>query len=477
MSNRPDPSQYRDHLVQYFDAMAGERDQWIAKNSYYHRQLVRIFSFYVTPGNSVLEIGSGTGQLLAALQPKRGLGIDLSPRMVETAARNYSHLEFRVDDVENLQTKETFDYILLSDLSGFLYDVQAAFENLHRISGPRTRIVISHYSFLWDPILRLGESLGLKARQPRQNWLGRADMENLLQLAGFEVIRANMRLLLPVGVPLLAPLCNRYLVNLPGFRHLGLVSVLVARPRQAPYPKLLSCSVVVPCRNERGNIEGAVTRTPAMGTHTELIFVEGNSSDGTAEEIQRVIAQYPEKDIKLIPQGQGKGKGDAVRKGFAAASGDVLMILDADLTVAPEEMPKFFDALAGGTGEFIHGSRLIYPMQSQAMQFLNSWANKFFGLAFTFTLEQRFKDTLCGTKVLLKTDYEKIVANRAYFGDFDPFGDFDLIFGAAKLNLKIVEIPIHYLDRTYGSTNISRFRHGWLLLQMAWFALWKMKFV
>jgi SAM-dependent methyltransferase len=477
MSNRPDPSLHRNELIEYFDALAPERDRWIAKNSYYHQQLRRIFSFYISPDHSVLEVGSGTGNLLAALKPKRGVGIDLSSKMVEAAAKKYPELEFRVDDVENLQTKETFDYIVLSDVSGFLYDVQAAFENLHRISGPRTRIVISHYSYLWDPILRLGETLGLKAKQPVQNWLARADIENLLQLAGFEVIRANMRLMLPVGIPLLAPLCNRLLVNLPGFRHLGLVSLLVARPKQVPYPKPLSCSVVVPCRNERGNIEGAVTRTPEMGTHTELIFVEGNSSDGTYQECERVIAAYPDKDIKLISQGTGKGKGDAVRKGFAAATGDVLMILDADLTVAPEEMPKFFNALAGGMGEFVHGSRLIYPMQSQAMQLLNSWANKFFGLAFTFTLEQRFKDTLCGTKVLLKTDYEKIVANRSYFGDFDPFGDFDLIFGAAKLNLKIVEIPIHYLDRAYGSTNISRFRHGWLLLQMVWFALWKMKFV
>jgi len=477
MSNQPDPALHRNNLIQYFDAMAPERDRWIAKNGYYHEQLQRIFSFYVSPGHSVLEIGSATGNLLAALQPKRGLGIDLSPKMVETASKKYPHLEFRVDDVENLQTDETFDYIILSDVSGFLYDVQAAFENLHKISGPRTRIVISHYSYLWDPLLRLGETLGIKAKQPVQNWLARADIENLLQLAGFEIIRANMRLMLPVGIPLLAPLCNRVLVNLPGFRHLGLVSLLVARPKQVPYPKPLSCTVVVPCRNERGNIEGAVTRTPDMGTHTELIFVEGNSSDNTYEECERVIAAYPDKDIKLIPQGSGKGKGDAVRKGFAAAKGDVLMILDADLTVAPEEMPKFFNALAGGMGEFVHGSRLIYPMQSQAMQLLNSWANKFFGIAFTFTLEQRFKDTLCGTKVLLKTDYEKIVANRSYFGDFDPFGDFDLIFGAAKLNLKIVEIPIHYLDRAYGSTNISRFRHGWLLLQMAWFALWKMKFV
>jgi glycosyltransferase involved in cell wall biosynthesis len=278
-------------------------------------------------------------------------------------------------------------------------------------------------------------------------------------------------------VPLLAPLCNRYLVNLPLLRKLGLVNVLVARPKPAPATKSYRCSVIIPCRNERGNIEAAVERMPELGTHTELVFVEGNSTDGTAAEIQQVIARYPQRDIKLVPQGTGRGKADAVRKGFAAATGDILLILDADLTVVPEELPKFYDALVSGTGEFIHGSRLVYPMEKDAMRFLNMLGNKFFSLAFTYLLGQRFKDTLCGTKVLFRSDYDQIVANRGYFGDFDPFGDFDLIFGATKLNLKIVEVPIHYHERTYGTTNISRFKHGWLLLQMVWYAMWKIKFV
>lgn len=464
-------------LIQYFDSLASERDRWVATNPYYHQQLAQTFSFCIPPNQSVLEVGSGTGQLLNALRPRRGVGIDISPNMVRIAQQRFPHLEFCVDDIEQLRLEEKFDYVVVSDLIGFLYDVQRAFENLHRVCTPRTRIVISYYNFLWEPILRMGELLGLKAKQPVQNWLSPADIENLLQLAGFEVVRKTSRLLLPKKVPLLAPLCNRFLVNLPLSRKLGLVQLLVARPKPAPIQKDCTCSVVVPCRNERGNIEAAVLRMPALGAHTELIFVEGNSTDGTAEEIERVIAAHPSRDIKLIPQRDGRGKGDAVRKGFAAAKGDVLMILDADLTVDPEELPKFHDALIKGQGEFIHGSRLVYPMEKQAMRFLNLLGNKFFSMAFSYLLEQRFKDTLCGTKVLFRADYEQIAANRSYFGDFDPFGDFDLIFGAAKLNLKIVEIPIHYRERAYGTTNISRFNHGWLLLRMTAYAMRKLKFV
>ncbi len=461
----------------YFDQLAPDRDRWIEKNRYYHDQLARILAFHIPAQARVLEIGSGTGRLLAALQPRRGLGIDFSPRMVETARRNHPHLEFLVDDVEDLRLAEKFDYVVLSDLLGFLDDVQQSFANLHRVCTPATRVLITYYNFVWEPIMQVGERLGWKTRQPTQNWLGNADVCNLLDLAGFEVIRQTSRLLLPKRVPILAWLCNRVLVNLPGFRHLGLTQVIIARPRATPVSRACTCSVIIPARNERGNIEAAVQRLPRLGTHTEIVFVEGNSTDGTADEIKRVIARYPDREIKLVSQGQGRGKGDAVRQGFAAATGDVLMILDADLTVAPEELPKFWDALMSGHGDFIHGSRLVYPMEKQAMRFLNMLGNKFFSLAFTYLLGQRFKDTLCGTKVLFRSDYQRIAANRAYFGDFDPFGDFDLIFGAAKLNLKIVEIPIHYRERSYGTTNISRFRHGWLLLKMVLFAARRIKFV
>ena len=467
----------KEQLTKYFDTMADDRDRWIERNRYYHQQLAHHFTFHIPAGASVLEIGSGTGQLLAALQPRRGVGVDLSSAMVRRASSNYPHLEFRIGDVENLNLDEKFDYVILSDAITYLYDVQQALQNLQRVCHSRTRLVISSYNAVWQPLLGMAERLGWKARQPSENWLGQGDIENLLDLAGFEVVRRNARVLLPVNIPLLAPLCNRYLVSFPGCRHLALVMMIVARPKAQPATRQPSVSVIIPARNERGNIEAAVLRTPKMGSHTEIVFVEGNSSDDTAGEIKRVIAAYPDRDLKFIPQGTGRGKGDAVRKGFVAATGDILMILDADLTVEPEELPKFYEALVSGQGEFVHGSRLVYPMDKEAMRFLNMLGNKFFSLAFSYLLEQRFKDTLCGTKVLYRSDYNRIAANRSYFGDFDPFGDFDLIFGAAKLNLKIVEIPIHYRERTYGTTQISRFQHGWLLLQMCVFAMRKIKFV
>jgi glycosyltransferase involved in cell wall biosynthesis len=234
--------------------------------------------------------------------------------------------------------------------------------------------------------------------------------------------------------------------------------------------------VVVPARNEAGNIQTIVERTPEMGAGTEIIFVEGGSTDATWETILEAAATHHDRDIKTLQQ-PGKGKGDAVRHAFAAAEGEVVLILDADLTVPPEDLPRFVDALTSGHGELINGVRLVYPMENAAMRPLNLIANKLFGLTFSWLLGQRIKDTLCGTKVMWRRDWERIASNRSYFGDFDPYGDFDILFGGAKLNLKIVDLPIRYRERTYGATNINRWSGGWLLLKMVVVAARRLKFV
>jgi hypothetical protein len=341
---------------------------------------------------------------------------------------------------------------------------------------PETRVIVTYHNALWEPILVLGSRLGMRRKVEGQNWLSRDDLANLFELAGFQVIRQFCEILMPKPIPLLGSFLNRFLVKFWPFKHFALAVLLVARP----FARVLerdqtTVSVIVPTRNERGNIEPLVRRTPAMGAGTELIFVDGWSTDGTPEEIARCIETYSDRAIRFIRQEGKKGKGQAVRQGFDAATGEVLMILDADMTVAPEDLPKFFDAVADGLGEFVNGTRLVYPMEQRAMRFLNKCGNRFFSVLFTWLIGQRFRDTLCGTKVLTRRNYQRIAAGRAELGEFDPFGDFDLIFGAARCDLKIIEIPVRYGERTYGETNISRFRDVWLLLGMSWKAFWKLR--
>ena len=468
-------AEYTRHRRTYWDDFARNFSRWEGPRKYYQTRLAEIFQFVVPPGMRILELGCGRGDLLSALRPSRGVGIDFSPGMVGLARERYPELEFVEADVHSLDLNEEFDFIVCSDLVNLLWDVQQVFEVASRHSHSSTRLLINSHSRLWEIPRRFAEILGLVSPQPVPNWLTVDDIHHLLTLTDFEVIRSSSEIMWPVRTPIIDRIANRYLVKVWPFRWLGVTNFVMARPVPAPKSDVV-VSVIVPARNEAGNIPNIFDRVPEMGAGTELIFVEGNSKDETFAAIQREIALRTGCQAKLFKQ-PGKGKGDAVRVGFANATGDLLMILDADLTVPPEDLLRFYEAWRTGKGDFINGARLVYPMQDRAMRFFNLVANKFFGIAFSWLLGQTIKDTLCGTKVLSRRDYEIIAANRSYFGDFDPFGDFDLLFGAAKYNLKIIDLPVRYRERVYGETNIQRWRHGALLLRMVVLALFRLKFV
>lgn len=427
----------------------------------YRKTLARYLNLIIPQEASLLEVGCPSGMLLEMLAAKKKTAIDAEAAVVR-------------GEEKALVPEVAPDYILLADTLNHVKDVQALLEKVRSYAQPSTHLVISCYNTLWRPVLALATWLHLRAPQQSSNWLSRHDLENLIELADWEVIREEARILCPVPVPLISTFLNRWVA--PLLPACCLTIILIARPREAKKEIAKTVSVIIPARNESGNIAAAVARTPEMGTWTELIFVEGNSTDDTWAAIQKVQADHPERRIKIAQQ-PGRGKGDAMRTGYALAEGEIVMILDADLTMPPEDLPKFYHAVANGSCEFANGSRLVYPMEEKAMQFCNLCVNKIFGIIFSWLLGQQVKDTLCGTKVLTKENYLKIAANRSYFGEFDPFGDFDLLFGASKLNLKIRDIPVRYRERTYGTTNITRWSAGMLLLRMIIFAARKLKFV
>ncbi len=467
-------------MLEYFRSAAPTWRKYRKRRSYYWDSITRYIEYYIHPSSSVLEIGCGTGELIGELKAYRRVGIDFCDELISQAKGVYPEVEFHCMSAESFfLVDQKFDVIILSNLTGFLGDVQTVFERLHTVCYPDTRIIITSYNRLWEPLIKFAELIGIKRKTPQQNWLSVHDLQNLLYLAGFDTYRVNSSTLMPVYIPLISGFCNRILSHLPLFNALALNRYFFARPfpqvSEEAAKTMFSVSVLIPARNESGNIRNAIKRIPDMGSHTQIIFCEGNSTDDTWETIQRLKDEFPEKDIHILQQ-KGKGKGDAVRCGYAEATGDILMILDADLTVRPEDLPKFYMAIATGKGEFINGVRLVYPMEEGAMRTLNTIGNHFFSLLFSWILETPIKDTLCGTKVMTRIDWLKLTEGRRFFGDFDPFGDFDMLFGAHKLNLKIVDLPIRYQERVYGDTNISRFSHGWLLLRMSAFAASKIRF-
>lgn len=471
-----------EQLAAHFDRLAPERDRWVARNRYFYEDEVSFLRFLVPPGRRVLEVGCGTGRLLAQLQPSVGVGVDISRGMIGEARRRHPELSFHVGDLEDGLQREVldgpFDYILLVDTVGYLDDVQAALQQLHPLTHPGTRVIIAYFSQAWRPLLSSAARAGYRMPLPRGgvNWLSSEDLTGMVDLAGFETVRREWRMLVPRRLGGLGPVVNAIAGTLPGIRRLSLRDYVVARPKPVPSASEPSVSVVIPCRNEAGNISEALRRMPRLAEHQEILFVEGHSSDGTADAIEAAIRHNPDRGISLLRQ-TGRGKADAVRLGFESAKGDILMILDGDLTVAPEDLRKFYEVLRDHRAEFVNGTRLVYALDDESMRLLNRIANHAFARTFSWLLNERLTDTLCGTKALWRSDYEALARNRSYFGDFDPFGDYDLLFGASRLGLRIVEVPVRYAPRTYGETQISRFSDGVRLAQMAALAWRKMKVI
>jgi len=451
-------------------SLAPQRSKWIRSNRYFYDRLKRLLRFIIDPQKRVLEVRCETGHLLASLEPARGVGIEISDAMVQTAHSENPQLEFLRSEPEELSLNETFDYILFNHIFDTV-DILTAFQRIREHCTADTQLVVINYSHFWQPLLELATKFGLRSRFVEPNWVTENDVRGFLRLAGFHLVRLHRLILFPKWIPLLSSIGNDFLARLPGIRRLCLMQVMVARPvTGGRHEDDVTASVIVPCRNEVGNIQAAVERIPSMGSATEIIFCDDKSTDGTADEVRRLQSLHPEKNIRLLP-GPGICKAENVWTGFRAARGDVLMILDADLTVMPEELPMFFRALVLGHGSFINGSRLVYPMPDLAMKFANIIGNKLFGLLFSYLLDQRIKDTLCGTKVLWRKDWLRLEPHLGTWGIKDFWGDYELLFGASKLHLEIVEVPVHYQERIHGVTKMNRvFANGLRMLRICWHA-------
>lgn len=453
--------------------IAHKRLKWINRNKYFYNYIARILNFIVHPGSSLLHVRCGTGYVLNSIKSDVKIGIDHSDNNIKIARESFPSCEFQVLHEETVSLDRVFDYILVSSVEDIV-DINAALKSVRKHTNGSTRVIIINYNYLWQPLIFLAEFFGLKMPQKLHNWINESDLKNFLAVNGFEKLYLRKAIVFPFYIPIISTLLNRFVANLPIIRHFCFLYFTVARvkPSKESTP---SVSIIIPCRNEAGNIEDAVTRIPTMGSKTEILFGDDNSSDGTGEKVLEMIRKYPDKDIKLY-QGPGICKAENVWKGFEIAKNDILMILDADLTVIPEELPYFYEAIVGNHGEFINGSRLVYPMHSNAMRLFNVVGNKFFSIAFSYILDFSIKDTLCGTKVMWRHDYEKLKQLRGFWGINDRWGDYELIFGAAKLNLKIIDLPIHYYERTYGETKMKgRIKNGLIMLRMCWAALFKFK--
>ncbi|MBY0110259.1 MAG: glycosyltransferase family 2 protein [Candidatus Babeliaceae bacterium] len=425
--------------------------------AYYYTFIERLYAYTIPKNSRILHFGCSNGFIIRSCKPSYAVGVDDSSfatfflNSIPSASRSKFNFFSSLEDVIS---DTPFDYIIVSaSWLKYVHDAQEVFKKIQKFCSSDTRIIIEYtYSLL--PIM------------PQ-------DLKHLCALTDLDIITEKRELLISVGVPLLADFLNYIIARLPIISALCLMRLYIVRQTPKIKQKEYSVSVIIPCKNEAGTIEAAVLRTPSMGTSTELILIDGNSKDSTVDVMQAMVTKYPHKNIAWFVQ-SAKGKKNAVEEGFACAQGEIIMILDGDITVAPEELPKFYEALASGKGECINGSRLVYPMQRGAMQPLNWFVNWTFGFMISYVIGQPIKDTLCGTKVFFKKDLKMITESKKFFGDIDPFGDFDILCGAAYCNLKILDMPVHYKSRTYGAPGIAFFKSGLQLLYMSFMVFKKL---
>jgi SAM-dependent methyltransferase len=456
----------RESTREYFERIAPFWDYWHHKNGYYHHKMTQLIRGMVPPGARILELGSGTGDLLAALKPAAAIGLNVAEALTGRALRKHSEFQFETVDVDQVKIAESFlpDYVVVNNMLDYVYDVWDLLESLRPAVVDQTLLVITSNNPLWGPLLRLASRIGQRVPDSPLNLITNRDIRSVLTLQGFDVVEEGLALPVPRRIPILGPILNALLPEIPVVRYASSVQYIAARlrvPRRA-----LSCSVVIPCHNEEDNIVECVRRVPSLGRATEIIVVDDGSTDRTRHRVEELMRVDPR--VRLIAYDANHGKANAVRAGFEAARGDIVMILDADMAVMPEELPKFLKPLQNGTADFVNGSRLVYPFHGRAMKFANFLGNKAFCFLVSWIVRQRVSDTLCGTKALLRNDYLQMPRIGK-----ERWGDFDLLFGAARLKLRILEIPVHYQERRTGKSKMRALHEVGLFLKTCWHG-WRM---
>jgi ubiquinone/menaquinone biosynthesis C-methylase UbiE len=454
-------AQHNARVRAHFDALADRYLDLKKLNAFYNDYLIRWTKALVPPRRRVLDIGCGRGDVLAAVRPTVGLGLDLSPTMVRRAAADHGHgtsgLQFIEQAVEEFQGDGTFDAALLTNTLEYAYDIGAILDRARAALRDNGRLLITTANPVWSPIFKAASKVGMRIPECDRLWVTNEDLDNLLKLHGFEVVDKRMDLVLPKPVPGLGDALNWAVSRTPVMRYLGSTQLIAARklPEKA---RAYSVSAIVPCYNEAGNVERCVREMVKLGSRTELIIVDDGSKDGTAALVNPALRS--DIDVKVVSYSPNVGKGNAVQRGFERATGDILMILDADLTTHPEELGPLYEAMSTGRAEFVNCTRFVYPMDGQAMKFANYVGNKVFTIAVSLVMDRRVSDTLCGTKAMFRTDYEHFTMGR------DPWGDYDFLFGAAQLRLAVCELPVHYRDRLAGVSKMNSMKHAKNLVRM-----------
>lgn len=368
------------------------------------------------------------------------------------------------EDLNKILINNTkYDCIVLSDMFEVNDDILGLLKLLKKNLNNDGTILLTSITPIWDGVLSILEMLNLKNKSKKRSYIHLNKLSAVLDTINFQITGKRTRQYFPFKLFYFGNIINNFLEIILYFFNFGIRSYFTIKEIEDTAEKdVLSKTIIVPAKNEEGNLNELINRIPYLGNNVEVIISCGISNDNTLG-----MAKSLKSDnfiIKVIEQ-TSKGKANAVWEACEQSSNDLIAILDADLSVDPEELSSFFELIETKKCDFVNGTRLIYSMEKGSMRFINNFGNRLFQYVVSKIIRLPLTDSLCGTKVFKKNLYEKIKKWQSVVKIKDPFGDFDLLFAAAYSSQKIVEYPIHYRARKYGTTQIRRFKDGFKLIK------------
>ncbi len=365
--------------------------------------------------------------------------------------KHKDNIHYVNENIENILSD--CDTVVISDIEHQLNPAKNLL-NLSRIVGDNTKIILLSKNMVWMILIKILK-LFFSFSPKKNNFLPSSYLDNLYSSCNLELIRQEKIIALPINIPFLTKIINRiFRLPLLNFFCMSNIAILKKKIKNSSNHKDLKISFIIPCKNEQDNIKVFEQKINENTEPDEYLFGDDNSSDKTSDEIDKLIEKLSDKKI-IKYNGPGICKSENVYKGIDLSSGDIIVIYDADHTVSFEDIKFSVSIMKKTNVDFINCTRMIYPQKDGAMKFANFIGNTIFASLFSLLFKKKITDTLCGTKIFYKKDWEKIKENTSQWGMKDLWGDFDLLIGAYKNNLKITEVPVTYYERRENETKMT----------------------
>tara|TARA_B110000977_G_scaffold125183_1_gene160299 strand:+ start:1495 stop:2904 length:1410 start_codon:yes stop_codon:yes gene_type:complete len=433
--------------LNYYLKNKESRENFLKKKNFLFDEISKALNYLINDSNYVKFFCCGNSSIVNKVNSKNIYINEINNTFINSLTKS----EIKKEDEINKNLN--FDHIVIADIEHQKFITKNLIDLNEKIDN-ECRVIVLSKSIFWSTLINFYKKIK-NIGPDKNNFLPYSNLRKIFLNTNFEIVKNEKIIFFPFQFSLLTKFINQ-IFRFPVLNFFCMINLTVLKKvqkknYQAEGKKI---SFIIPCKNEGGNIKFFYEKIINSTINAEFLFGNDNSSDNTLDEIKKLQQAIPNKEIKIY-DGPGVCKSENVYKGINLASGEIILIYDADLTVSFDDLVNSINLLLKTDADFINCTRMIMPQQKNAMKFLNFYGNLFFAFLFSILFKQKITDTLCGTKIFFKKDWEQIKKYNNTWGAKDLWGDFDLLLGAYKNNLKIVENPISYTDRKEDETKMT----------------------